>query len=184
MLSLIFFQAEHDPLASSILITDSNELAEKVIVELNVQIPLLCRKEIAEESLKRYGAIIVVPDITNAIDLANRIAPEHLELITKNPFEHIGKIKNAGAVFLGNYTPEPVGDYVAGPNHVLPTAGTAKFASPLSVDNFTKKTSIIHYSKEAFQREAADIINLAETEGLDAHINSIKIRLAHLSAAD
>ncbi|MBU4185359.1 MAG: histidinol dehydrogenase, partial [Proteobacteria bacterium] len=110
-------------------------------------------------------------------ELANRIAPEHLELHIDNPFEHIGKIRNAGAIFVGDYTPEPVGDYMAGPNHVLPTAGAARFASALSVDNFVKKTSIIHYSKEAFKREAKDIIRLAEIEGLDAHANSIKIRL-------
>ncbi|MBU3959218.1 MAG: histidinol dehydrogenase, partial [Proteobacteria bacterium] len=110
-------------------------------------------------------------------ELANRIAPEHLELHIDNPFEHIGKIRNAGAIFVGDYTPEPVGDYMAGPNHVLPTAGSARFASALSVDNFVKKTSIIHYSKEAFKREAKDIIRLAEIEGLDAHANSIKIRL-------
>ena len=111
------------------------------------------------------------------MELANRIAPEHLELQVKDPFEILGRIRNAGAVFLGHYTPEPVGDYIAGPNHVLPTAGTARFASALSVDHFTKKTSIIHYSQKAFKREARDVIHLAEIEGLDAHANSIKVRL-------
>jgi histidinol dehydrogenase len=120
---------------------------------------------------------MVVPDILAAVELSNRIAPEHLELQIENPFEYIGMIKNAGAVFLGNYTPEPVGDYIAGPNHVLPTAGTARFSSALSVDNFIKKTSLISYSKDAFFREAKDIIRLAETEGLGAHADSVRVRL-------
>ena len=174
-------QAEHDPLASAILVTDSEKLAKKVAGTVSTQVSNLCRKEIAEESLKKYGAIIVVPNISSGLELANGIAPEHLEIITKDPFEHIGAIRNAGAVFLGDYTPEPVGDYIAGPNHVLPTAGTARFASSLSVDNFIKKTSLLHYSKEAFHREADHIIRLAAAEGLDGHANSIKIRLSHLS---
>ncbi len=119
---------------------------------------------------------MIVPDIETAFEFANRIAPEHLELHIQHPLEQIGRIRNAGAVFIGDYTPEPVGDYIAGPNHVLPTAGTARFASALSVDNFIKKTSLIYYSEAAFQKEAADIIRLAETEGLDAHANSVKIR--------
>lgn len=170
-------QAEHDILASSILVTDSMETAKAAARAVEEQLKHLSRKNIAEKALAEYGAIMVVPDIAAAINLANRIAPEHLELQIKKPFEYIGRIRNAGAVFLGNYTPEPVGDYIAGPNHVLPTAGTARFASALSVDHFIKKTSLIHYSKAAFKKEAADIIRLAEIEGLDAHANSVKVRL-------
>jgi len=170
-------QAEHDILASSILVTDSMETAKAAVGAVKKQVEHLSRKNIAQKSLFSYGAIMVVPDIAAAIDLANRVAPEHLELQIKEPFEYIGQIRNAGAVFLGSYTPEPVGDYIAGPNHVLPTAGTARFASALSVDHFVKKTSLIHYSKAAFKKEAADIIRLAEIEGLDAHANSIKVRL-------
>ena len=170
-------QAEHDVLASAMLVTDSIETAKAVIRAVEEQISHLSRKDIAEKSLAGYGAIMVVSDIAAAINLANRIAPEHLELQIKEPFEYIGQIRNAGAVFLGSYTPEPVGDYIAGPNHVLPTAGTARFASALSVDHFIKKTSLIHYSKAAFKKEAPDIIRLAEIEGLDAHANSVKVRL-------
>ncbi len=170
-------QAEHDTMASAILVTNSEETAKAVNVAVEEQLKYLDRKDIAEKSLDSFGAIIVMPVLTSCIELANRIAPEHLELHIDNPFEHIGKIRNAGAIFIGDYTPEPVGDYIAGPNHVLPTAGAARFASALSVDNFVKKTSLIHYSKEAFKREAKDIIRLAEIEGLDAHANAIKIRL-------
>lgn len=170
-------QAEHDILASAILVTDSFETADAVNKAVKVLIRKMERREIAEKAILKYGAIMVVPDIAAAVDLANRIAPEHLELQVENPFEYIGKIRNAGAVFMGNYTPEPVGDYIAGPNHVLPTAGTARFSSALSVDNFIKKTSLISYSKEAFLREAGDIVRLAETEGLGAHANSVRIRM-------
>jgi histidinol dehydrogenase len=170
-------QAEHDIMASSILVTDSEATAKAVNIAIEEQLKYLNRKDIAGKSLDSFGAIIVMPDLTTCIELANRIAPEHLELHIDNPFEYIGKIKNAGAIFVGDYTPEPVGDYIAGPNHVLPTAGAARFASALSVDNFVKKTSLIHYSREAFGREAKDIIRLAEIEGLDAHANAIKIRL-------
>ncbi len=170
-------QAEHDVLASSMLVTDSMETAKAVGGAVKKQVEHLSRKNIAKKSLAGYGAIMVVPDIAAAVNLANRIAPEHLELQLKEPFEYIGQIRNAGAVFLGDYTPEPVGDYIAGPNHVLPTAGTARFASALSVDHFIKKTSLIHYSKAAFKKEAQDIIRLAEIEGLDAHANSVKVRL-------
>lgn len=170
-------QAEHDPLASSIFISTSKETAEGVAIAIDKQLQKLSRKEIAGKSLADYGAIINVADIQSAIKLANRIAPEHLELQVKDPFEYIGQIHNAGAIFIGDYTPEPVGDYIAGPNHVLPTAGTARFASALSVDHFIKKTSLIHYSAHTFQQEAQDIIHLAEIEGLDAHANAIKIRL-------
>ncbi|MBT7695891.1 MAG: histidinol dehydrogenase [Desulfobacterales bacterium] len=170
-------QAEHDLLASAILVTNSDVLATGVVAALSRQIKMLKRKDIAEKSLAKYGAIMVVSDLNIAIELANRCAPEHLELHIKDPFEYIGQIRNAGAVFVGDHTPEPVGDYIAGPNHVLPTAGTARFASALSVDHFIKKTSIIHYSDEAFKKEAEDIIRLAEIEGLDAHANSVKVRL-------
>ena len=170
-------QAEHDTMASAILVTNSEETAKAVNIAVEEQLKYLDRKDMAEKSLDSFGAIIVMPNLTSCIELANRIAPEHLELHIDNPFEYIGKIRNAGAIFIGDYTPEPVGDYIAGPNHVLPTAGAARFASALSVDNFVKKTSIIHYSKEAFRREAKDIIRLAEIEGLDAHAKSIKIRL-------
>ena len=170
-------QAEHDTVASAVLLTTSEVLATEVEKELQVQLQTLSRKEIAEKSIADFGAILVVPDIDTAIDLANRLATEHLELLIANPFDYIGKIKNAGAVFMGKYTPEPVGDYIAGPNHVLPTAGTARFSSALSVDNFIKKTSLINYSKEALEKEADDIITLADIEGLDAHANAVKVRL-------
>jgi histidinol dehydrogenase len=170
-------QAEHDVLASAILITDERRTAEDVVQALRTQLQALTRREIAEASLDRYGAIMVVPDLDVAVDLANRIAPEHLELHLEEPFDLLGRIRNAGAVFLGAYTPEPVGDYVAGPNHVLPTAGTARFASALSVGHFVKKTSIVHYSKAAFRKEAGDITRLAETEGLTAHASAVSIRL-------
>ncbi|UCD79336.1 MAG: histidinol dehydrogenase [Desulfobacterales bacterium] len=170
-------QAEHDILSSAILVTHSARIAAAVAAELERQLTALIRKEIAAASLSRYGAIFVVQDLDAAVDLANRIAPEHLELQINKPFEYVGKIRHAGAVFLGHHTPEPIGDYVAGPNHVLPTAGTARFASALAVDHFTKKTSIIHYSQSAFKKEAADVIRLAEIEGLDAHVKSIKVRL-------
>jgi len=170
-------QAEHDVLASAVLITDSDQLAKSVAKEVKEQLTRLARADIAEESLSKFGAIIVVKKIGTAIDMANRIAPEHLELQINDALEVVGKIRNAGAIFVGNYTPEPVGDYIAGPNHVLPTAGTARFASALSVDNFIKKTSLIQYTQKAFQREAPDIIRLAEVEGLGAHAGSIKVRL-------
>jgi histidinol dehydrogenase len=170
-------QAEHDVLSSAILVTDSNRIARQVAAEVDQQLAALPRRNIAQESLKRFGAILVVRDIAAAVALANRIAPEHLELQVDEPFEYVGKIRNAGAVFLGHYTREPVGDYIAGPNHVLPTAGTARFASALSVDHFVKTSSIIHYSRAAFKREAADVMRLAEIEGLDAHVRSIKVRL-------
>ena len=170
-------QAEHDTLASAILVTDSKETAKAVAATVDEQLENLSRKEIAKESLARFGAIMIVPDLDTAIELSNRIAPEHLELQIKDPLAYLGRIRNAGAVFMGSFTPEPVGDYIAGPNHVLPTAGTARFSSALSVDNFIKKTSLIQYSKAALKREAKDIIRLAEIEGLGAHANSVKIRL-------
>jgi histidinol dehydrogenase len=169
-------QAEHDIMASAILVTNSRVTAEAVASCIAQQLPGLDRSEVAKTSLDRYGAILIVPDIASAVELANKIAPEHLELHIKDPFAYIGRIRNAGAVFMGDYSPEPVGDYIAGPNHILPTAGTARFASALSVDHFTKKTSIIHYSKKAFNAEAADIIRLAKIEGLGAHVNAVKVR--------
>ena len=170
-------QAEHDVLSSAVLITDSAKLAKAVAAEIKEQLSGLARVDIAKESLQKFGAIIVIKDMDGAIDMANRIAPEHLELQIRDPFEVVGKIRNAGAVFVGDYTPEPVGDYMAGPNHVLPTAGTARFASALSVDNFIKKTSLIQYTQKAFRREASDIMCLAEIEGLEAHARSIRVRL-------
>jgi histidinol dehydrogenase len=170
-------QAEHDILSSAILITDAGYLAKAVAKLINKQLPNLVRSEIATESLANFGAIIVVKNLKAAIQIVNQIAPEHLELQVKDPFEFVGQIRNAGAIFVGDYTPEPVGDYIAGPNHVLPTGGTARFASALSVDHFTKKTNLVRYSKRAFQREARDIIRLAEIEGLDAHARSIRVRL-------
>jgi len=170
-------QAEHDPLASAILITDQKEIAQAVKAAVAKQLETLKRSAIAKESIQKYGGIMIVPNLTIAIELANRFAPEHLELQVENPFDFVSRIRNAGAVFLGKHTPEPVGDYIAGPNHVLPTAGTAKFASALSVDHFIKKTSLIYYSEAAFRKEAKDIMLLAETEGLDAHARSVRVRL-------
>jgi histidinol dehydrogenase len=169
-------QAEHDPLASAILLTTSARLAKAVVVAIRGQLEDLPRKATAEASLKAYGAVIVVPDVATAFDLANQIAPEHLELHVEEPFEHLASVQNAGAVFLGPYTPEPVGDYIAGPNHVLPTAGTARFASGLSVDHFLKKTSLVYYAEKALKRDASDIIRLAEIEGLSAHAKAVGIR--------
>lgn len=170
-------QAEHDPLASAVLVTNSQALAEKVREALNRQLDALGRADIARQSLADYGALLVVSDLDAAFALSNRIAPEHLELLVDSPFEQLGKIRNAGAVFMGPYTPEPMGDYIAGPNHVLPTGGTARFSSALSVDNFIKKTSVIHYAESAFREEAPDVIRLAETEGLGAHARSVRVRL-------
>ncbi len=169
-------QAEHDPLASAILLTTSAELAKAVVTTIRSQLRDLPRREIAEASLKAYGAVMVAPNLAACFDLANQIAPEHLELHVEKPDQYLSRIQNAGAVFLGPYTPEPVGDYIAGPNHVLPTAGTARFASALSVDHFVKKTSVIHYSKKALKRDAPDIIRLAEIEGLAGHARAVRIR--------
>ena len=169
-------QAEHDELASSILLCNSIELAEKVKKELETQVEELLRKDIIMKSLKNYGAIIVCDSINKMCDFANLLAPEHLEVCLENPLEYIGKLDNAGSVFLGNYSPEPLGDYYAGPNHVLPTNGTARFFSPLSVDSFIKKSSFIYYNKPALKNSYKEIIDFANNEGLDAHANSIKIR--------
>lgn len=170
-------QAEHDELASAVLITDSRELAEKVQMEAEKQTNALERKEIIKKSQDNYGAIIVVENFDEACDLCNKIAPEHLEISTREPFSLLPKIQNAGAIFLGHYTPEPLGDYMAGPNHVLPTGGTARFFSPLSIDDYIKKSSIISFSKEAMEELGEDVIKFAEAEGLTAHANSIKVRM-------
>jgi len=170
-------QAEHDTMATAILLTDSKELADKVSQELNKQLEKLDRCEIAQKSLETNSALLIVEDINQAINIANQIAPEHLELMVKEPWQLVGKIRHAGAIFLGEYTPEPIGDYIAGANHVLPTMGTAKFSSALGVETFIKRSSIISYSKEAFFNDAEDVIRLANVEGLGAHANSISIRL-------
>lgn len=169
-------QAEHDKMASAILLTTSEETANETAKELSRQMQTLERKDIIEQSLNDFGAIIVCKDISEAVDFANELAPEHLELAVKNPMEYIGRVDNAGSVFLGHYSPEPLGDYFAGPNHVLPTSGTARFFSPLSVDSFIKKSSFIYYTEPALSEAKDDIIKLAETEGLTAHANSIKVR--------
>lgn len=170
-------QAEHDPMASAVLITTDRTLAEAVSQALADQLSELSRRSIAETSLKAYGAVFVVADLRVAADLANRIAPEHLELLVESPMDLVGAIRHAGAVFLGPFTPEPMGDYVAGPNHVLPTAGTARFSSALSVDNFIKKTSLIRYTEAAFQKEAELVAVLADVEGLSAHAAAVRRRL-------
>lgn len=169
-------QAEHDKMASAILLTTSEETANETAKELSRQMQTLERRDIIEQSLNDFGAIIVCKDISVAVDFANELAPEHLELAVENPMEYIGRVDNAGSVFLGHYSPEPLGDYFAGPNHVLPTSGTARFFSPLSVDSFIKKSSFIYYTEPALSEAKDDIIKLAETEGLTAHANSIKVR--------
>lgn len=169
-------QAEHDEMASAILITTSKALAEQVSVEVDKFVAQLSRQEIMQKSLDNYGYILVADTMEAAIDTANEIASEHLEIVTKNPFEIMTKIRNAGAIFLGEYSSEPLGDYFAGPNHVLPTNGTAKFFSPLSVDDFIKKSSIISYSREALEPVYKDIVQFAECEKLTAHANSIRVR--------
>ncbi|WP_294187241.1 histidinol dehydrogenase [uncultured Clostridium sp.] len=170
-------QAEHDKLASSILLTTSYEKYKEVVEELNRQITLLSRREIIESSLNNYGMCVICKDIKECIKISNKIAPEHLELMVENAPDYLGQVKNAGSIFLGYYSPEPLGDYFAGPNHVLPTNGTARFSSPLGVDSFIKKSSYLHYSKEALNSVGDKIMLLAEKEGLTAHGNSIKVRL-------
>ena len=169
-------QAEHDEMASAILVTTSETLAEQVSVEVDKFVEVLSRKEIIRKSLDNYGYILVADTMQDAIDTVNEIASEHLELVTKNPFETMTKIRNAGAIFIGEYSSEPLGDYFAGPNHVIPTNGTAKFFSPLSVDDFIKKSSIISYSREALEPVYKDIVQFAECEKLTAHANSIRVR--------
>lgn len=170
-------QAEHDPMASAILITNSRPVAEGTVEELTRQMATLSRREIIQQSLDRFGGVIICENLDEAVDFANELAPEHLEVCVQNPFEYIGRLDNAGSVFLGNYSPEPLGDHFAGANHVLPTGGTARFFSPLSVDDFIKKSSFIYYPKAELQKAAPDIIRLAETEELTAHANSIRVRV-------
>lgn len=172
-------QAEHDEMASSILITTSMNLAKKVNNEVKVKVEDLDRKEIVKKSLQSYGKIIVCNNIDECIDISNKISPEHLEILLKNPIEYLEKIKNAGSIFLGEYTPEPMGDYFAGTNHVLPTCRSARFSSPLSLDTFTKKSSYLYYSKEALLNCGEKVVKFAKEEGLTAHGNSIKVRLEY-----
>jgi histidinol dehydrogenase len=170
-------QAEHDELASSILITTDSDMAEKVQAALAEQLEQLPRAEIARQSISDYGAIIVTADILEAIDFSNRIAPEHLELAVDEPFDILDGIRHAGAVFLGHNTPEAAGDYLAGPNHTLPTGGTARFFSPLGVEDFIKKSSLVYFSREGLERLGDKIVTIAELEGLSAHARSVSIRL-------
>ncbi|MGN0600111.1 MAG: histidinol dehydrogenase [Oscillospiraceae bacterium] len=169
-------QAEHDVLASAILITTSEDIADKTIAEIERQKEALSRKEIIDQSLDNYGAVIVVKTVEDAIELANGLAPEHLEMQVENPMQYLGQLDNAGSIFLGKYAPEPLGDYYAGPNHVLPTSGTARFFSPLSVNSFTKRSSFIYYTEQALLDAKDDIVCVAEREGLTAHANAIKVR--------
>ena len=169
-------QAEHDVRASAILLTTSADLARATAREIDRQIKYLERQEIIEKSLNDYGEIIVCENLDQAIDFANELAPEHLEMCVEEPLKYIGRLDNAGSVFLGNFSPEPLGDYFAGPNHVLPTSGTARFFSPLSVDSFVKKSSFIYYTEDELKKAHNDIVKLADTEGLTAHANSIKVR--------
>ena len=169
-------QAEHDPLASAVLLTTSLELARAVDGEISRQVETLSRREVIEASLRDFGCAIVCTSLADCARLADEIAPEHLEIVTRDPEAVMALIHNAGAVFLGGYTPEPLGDYMAGPDHVLPTSGTARFFSPLSVDAFVKKTSVLRYDREELGRVREDIITLAQAEGLTAHANSIQVR--------
>ncbi len=169
-------QAEHDVLASSILLTDSLEIAERTLAELEKQVQELPRQEIIRRSLADYGAVIVCRDMDEAVAFANRLAPEHLEVMCEDPMGYVGRLDNAGSVFLGKYSPEPLGDYYAGPNHVLPTSGTARFFSPLSVDSFIKKSSFIAYNRSALEAARDDILSIAHAEGLDAHAHAVAVR--------
>lgn len=169
-------QAEHDIMARSILVTDDEALLDRVEAELQKQIKALSRREIIAQALEKNGAFILTADLAEACRVANLIAPEHLELMVEDPFALLSKVKNAGAIFMGRYTPEPVGDYYAGPNHILPTGGTARFNSPVTVDTFMKTSSLLYYSREGILKDADDIIKLATVEGLTAHANSVRIR--------
>ncbi|QGG49026.1 histidinol dehydrogenase [Heliorestis convoluta] len=170
-------QVEHDVRAAAILVTPSQELAQAVEREIEEQLATLSRQDVMVQALRDNGAVIIVKDLEEACKVSNLYAPEHLEVLTQEPFALLGKLTHAGAIFVGPYSPEPVGDYYAGPNHVLPTGGTARFYSPLNVDTFMKKTSVIAYSQERFAKTADDIIALATVEGLDAHANAIQVRL-------
>lgn len=169
-------QAEHDRIASAILVTTSEKLADETIAEIEKQISDLSRKDIIEESLANFGAMIICESKDRACEIANRLAPEHLEVLFENPMEYVGRLDNAGSIFLGKYAPEPLGDYYAGPNHVLPTSGTARFFSPLSVNSFEKRSSFIYYTEDALAQAKDDIVLMAEKEGLTAHANAIKVR--------
>ncbi|MGI5997707.1 MAG: histidinol dehydrogenase [Lutispora sp.] len=169
-------QAEHDEMAAAILVTDWEPLAYKVMKEIESQLQSIERKEIVKKALENYGAIIVTSCMAESLDVANEIAPEHLEILTRDPFNIYKGVKNAGAIFLGEFSPEPVGDYFAGPNHTLPTSSTSRFSSPLCVDDFIKKTSLIYYSKNALERSKDSIMRIAEEEGLTGHANSIRVR--------
>ena len=169
-------QAEHDKMASAVLVTDSMELARQVAAEIERQLPLLDREEIARTSIEENGKIIVTQDLREGVAVANRIAPEHLEICVDNPFDYLGEIRNAGSVFLGRYNPEPLGDYFAGPNHTLPTSGTARFYSPLSVDDFVKKSQFSYYTREALERDYQKVSYFARKEGLTAHARAVEIR--------
>ena len=169
-------QAEHDRLASALLITVSDEIARRTAEELEWQTELLSRRDIIRESLTTFGAAIVCGSMEEAVSLANRLAPEHLEVVCENPMDYLGRLDNAGSIFLGSYAPEALGDYLAGPNHVLPTGGTARFFSPLSVDSFIKKSSFIYYTRDALREVCDDIVTIAEAEGLDAHARSADVR--------
>jgi len=170
-------QAEHDELASSVLVTTSEAMALAVQQQVEAQLLRLSRESIARQSIDRYGAVILARDLAEAIAFSNRIAPEHLELAVANPFEVLPLIRHAGAIFLGHHTPEAAGDYLAGPNHTLPTGGTARFFSPLSVDDFVKKSSIVAFTAGGLQRLGREIVHVAELEGLEAHARSVSIRL-------
>lgn len=169
-------QAEHDMMASAILVTTSEQVADETIKEIERQTALMSRKNIIEKSMSDYGAIIVCKNVNDAVEMANALAPEHLEVQLKNPMEYLGRLDNAGSIFMGQYAPEPLGDYYAGPNHVLPTSGTARFFSPLSVNSFTKRSSFIYYTEAALCEAQKDIVTIAEREGLTAHANAIKVR--------
>ena len=169
-------QAEHDKMASAVLVTDSMELAQKVRDELSRQLELLPRKEIAGASLEKNGKIIVAQNLESVIEVANEIAPEHLELCVDNPFDYLDKIRNAGSIFMGRFCPEALGDYFAGPNHTLPTSGTARFSSPLSVDDFVKKSQYTYYTEDALSEVADRIALFARKEGLEAHARSVLVR--------
>lgn len=170
-------QAEHDPMACSVLVTTSSDLAEQVAEEVERQLADLPRREIAAQSIKDFGVIYVAETMEEAVETVNRLAPEHLEVLTENPMELLGQIRHAGAIFLGRFSPEPVGDYFAGPNHVLPTNGTARFSSPLNVEDFQKKSSIVYYSEKSLQENGAKIASFARLEGLEAHARAIEERL-------
>jgi histidinol dehydrogenase len=169
-------QAEHDELASAVCVTDSPEMAEKVSLALAAQLKQLSRKDIARKSLRAYGAVIVVKDLERAVAISNIIAPEHLEVMTKTPRSLLPQLKNAGAIFLGKWTPEPIGDYAAGPNHTLPTGGTSRWASPLGVYDFIKRTSLLEFSRGAFDSLAKPVGTIADAEGLEAHARAVRIR--------